>query len=280
VSERSGVGVVELSILAALDSLGARSEARHVGNARVLADVGERIGLAPGYSYEVLQDLARPWTAAVRLVDGRGNYGSRNGDPAGSFRYTTSRLSPAGEVVLAAERNELAPVPIGLINGDTNRQGTKPPFRPQGIIDAVREVMHRPGVANQELFSIIGPPDFLTGCDVTGDLTELAAGRPVVLQLHARVTVGEDRQSVTVDSLPPNVNRSELLVSLADRAIRHDWGMRYPELGSSTRIPIAEITDVGQQGNDRFLCVPEPGIPPEARLSRTRVPVGPWPDTG
>jgi hypothetical protein len=100
----------------------------------------------PWYAYEVLLDLARPWKVPVWLVDGIGNYGDLRGGRPSEFRYTESRLSAAGEVVLAAERRELTPVPIGLINGSTYRKGRRPPFRPAGIIEAVRQVIRRPRV--------------------------------------------------------------------------------------------------------------------------------------
>ena len=68
---------------------------------QVLAEVENRIGLAPGYAYQVLADLARPWQLPVRLVDGEGDYGElRDDHPASHFRHTEARLSPAGEVVL------------------------------------------------------------------------------------------------------------------------------------------------------------------------------------
>lgn len=130
--ERSGVGVVELVILEALDFLGARSERAEAANARVLAEVEQRIGLAPGYAYEVLVDLVRPWTVPVRPVQVLGNYGEpAGGEPASHFWHTGSWLSGAGDVVLAAERGVLAPAPVGLINGSAYRDGTRPLFRPQ-----------------------------------------------------------------------------------------------------------------------------------------------------
>jgi hypothetical protein len=64
--------MVELVILEALASLGAGSDRPDVARARVLAEVEKRIGLASGYGYEVLADLARPWTVPVRLVPGEG----------------------------------------------------------------------------------------------------------------------------------------------------------------------------------------------------------------
>src|SRR5258707_11041586 len=76
VGERSGIGLVELSMLEALDSLGARSDRRPRRSVRVLQAVDTQIGLAPGYAYQLLVDLAQPWTLAadVRDASNRGNY--------------------------------------------------------------------------------------------------------------------------------------------------------------------------------------------------------------
>ncbi len=173
--DRSGVGLVECAILEALDSLGAQPR-RHRRSAKVLDVVEERIGLAPGYAYEVLLDLARPWTMPLLLVDGQGNFGTRGNDPAANYRYTEAGLTRAGEVVLAAERGDLAPVPVGLINGNVYREGLRPPFRPLAIIEALREVIQRPRATGQDLISIVGPPWFVNGCTVTGDFAAMAAG--------------------------------------------------------------------------------------------------------
>jgi hypothetical protein len=271
--ERSGVGMVELVILEALDSLGARSDRPDpdVGNATVLAEVERRIGLAPGYAYQVLVDLARWWTVPVRLVHGQGNYGElRDDQPASHFRHTGSRLSRAGEVVLAAERGELAPVPVGLINGNTYRDGTRPPFRPERVIEAVRQVIQRPQVADTELAGIIGMPDFLTGCTVTGDLATLAGGHPAVLRLQAHVTVIRDlaelgpprwTQSgvggVLIEHMPPNASRPDVMTEI-DRL-----RPRRPGTAGDGLLPVKEIADTSLYGDDQFVCIPQPGTAPE-----------------
>jgi hypothetical protein len=261
--ERSGVGLVECAILEALHSADGRPRYRR--SARVLAAVEDRIGLAPGYAYEVLLDLARPWTMPLSLVYGQGNYGSRGNDPAANFRYTEARISPAGQVALAAERGDLAPVPIGLINGNVYREGTRPPFRPQGVIEAVREVVQRSGVTSKDLIDIVGPPHFLNGCTVTGDFAALVAGRAAVLRLQARVTVSDDRSSVMIENLPPNANPDETAQSIADRARARDWAPRYPGLHRHARLPLRDIRDQSSQARDTdlLICVPEPGTTPE-----------------
>lgn len=91
-SERTGLDVVDIAILEALDT------SQYLRCSRALASVEERIGLAPGYAYQVLVDLARPWTMPINLVHGQGNFGSRGNDPPANFRYTQARISRAGRV--------------------------------------------------------------------------------------------------------------------------------------------------------------------------------------
>src|ERR1700722_4219784 len=231
--DRSGVGLVECAILEALDSLGAQPR-RHRRSAKVLDVVEDRIGLAPGYAYEVLLDLARPWTMPLLLVDGQGNFGSRGNDPAANYRYTEAGLSRAGEVVLAAERGDLAPVPVGLINGNVYREGLRPPFRPLAIVEALREVIRRPRATGKELTGIVGPPCFRNGCAVTGDFAAMTAGRPAILRLEARVTVSDDHRQVLIRNFPPNANPDEVAVALAERARRRAWAAEHPGLYGRT----------------------------------------------
>jgi len=257
--DRSGVGLVECAILEALESLGARP-GRHRRSATVLDAVQERIGLAPGYAYEVLLDLARPWQMPVLLVDGQGNFGTRGNDPAANYRYTEAGLSRAGELVLAAERGDLPPVPVGLINGNVYREGLRPPFRPLAVIEALRELIRRPRVTGKDLTSIVGPPCFLNGCIVTGDFAAMAAGRPTILRLQARVTVSDDHHHVVIEDFPPNANPDEVMTTLAGRASMRAWAAEHPGLYGRTHLPLAELRDESssRQG-DLLVCVPSPG---------------------
>ena len=124
--QRSGAGLVELAILEALDARRAWPGRRPAPCRKVLASLEDELGLARGYAYQVLIDLALPWQIPVPLVEPQGNFGGRGNDPPASPYYTEARLSPAGQIALAAERGQIAPVPIGLINGNTHRQGTRP----------------------------------------------------------------------------------------------------------------------------------------------------------
>jgi DNA gyrase/topoisomerase IV subunit A len=290
VSDRSGVGVVELALLDALDSLGARPDRGFRQCERVLAMVEDASAVPRGYGYEVLVDTARDWLTQVPLIDGQGNFGGQGNDPAAAPRYTEARLSPGGQLALAAERAELAPVPIGLINGNTHRGGLRPPLRPQGIIDAIRLVLRQPDVVSRELLDTVGPPDFITGCTVTGDMSAFYAGDLMELRLESRVSItdeaslpepsglgitvhfGPRRRSakpprngtiLLIDSFPPYANPSETTASIARRASPRDWDDEYPELRYATRLQLRNVRDESRAGKILVACFPEDNADPE-----------------
>jgi hypothetical protein len=115
-------------------------------------------------------------------------------------------------------------------------------------------------VTGGELVDLVGMPDFLTGCTVTGDLSAVASGQPVVLRLQAHVSVADDRRSVVVENLPPNAVRWDVISDIADRARRRPAHSR---LGCDDCLPIEKMEDISREGDDRFICVPEPGTAPE-----------------
>jgi DNA gyrase/topoisomerase IV, subunit A len=259
-SERTGLGVVEIALLEALET------SRFLRCAKALARVEERIGLAPGYAYEVLVDLARPWTMPVNLVQGQGNFGSRGNDPPANFRYTEARITRAGRAALAAERGEMAPLPIAIINGNTYREGLRPPFRPHAVIGAVREVIKRPGVTDAELTGMVGLPYFLTGCTVTGNLTALAAGRRTELRLQAQVSISDDRSTVVIENIPPNISTDDTASIIASRASAPRWASDHPGLHRITHLPLADLRDETSDRASpfgRIVCIPKPGTSPE-----------------
>src|SRR5262249_51506053 len=103
-SERTGLGLTELAVLEAIETVtGGRPRAFRKCST-VLGEIERRIGLGSRYGYDVLLDLARPWTTPVRLADGQGNLGEPGDDfPAAGPAYTECRLSHAGRIALQAE---------------------------------------------------------------------------------------------------------------------------------------------------------------------------------
>jgi DNA gyrase/topoisomerase IV subunit A len=202
----------------------------------------------------------------VPLVSGRGNFGSRANDSPANFRYTEARLSTVGAVVLAAESGDSAPVPVGLINGNVHQEGTRPPFRPAAVLAALRAVIAHPGLPDQELTEIVGPPVFPTGHTGRGDLAALAAGRETPLRLTADVTIADDGRRVIIEHIPFGATTDDAASDITGRANMYPLASEHPRPGLSEEagLPIADFRDEtdSRYPDGRFACVVAQGIPP------------------
>jgi len=285
VSERTGLGLVELELLAVLRALSPGKGTQLFGQGtrtepsaddprssyEVLAAVERQIGLAPRYAYEVLCDMARPWTVPLRLVDFHGDYGGRDTElrPADP-RYTAARLSRVGELVLQAERGEMAPLPIGLINGNVHAEGTRPPFSPQRVIDAIRHVFEEPAIDDAAVTELVGPPQFPTGCSVSGDLAALAAGKAVELRLGATLSIDDAHRRVVIEHLPPRIGPGFLATSIANRRVRRDWAEKFPDLDRSAQLALDQLENLSTADHDQVVCTATAGVPVEELRDQLR----------
>lgn len=201
-SAATGLGLLDVSILEAIDAAGAQHDRPYLRTQRVLDVLHERTGIAPNQAYESLCDLARPYAVHLQLVDFNGNHGSPDFGPA-SARYTECRLSPLGEAALAAERGQLGPLPIGLINGDLHLGGRRPPFAPVRVLAAIRALAD--GASDEAIPELVGLPAFPSGCQVAGDVIAVASGRPTEIVASVTLVDGtsRDRATVTITTLTP-----------------------------------------------------------------------------
>ena len=93
---------VQRRILFAMHELGLYAPARHVKSARVVGDVlGKYHPHGDTAAYDALVRQAQDFTLRYPLIDGQGNFGSRDGDNAAAMRYTECRLTPIAELLLA-----------------------------------------------------------------------------------------------------------------------------------------------------------------------------------
>jgi hypothetical protein len=255
-SDRSGIGLVELSALETLETLTAGRTRVFPGSDKVLAEIEDRIGLGPRYAYDVLLDLARPWRVPVRLVDFQGGSGDRH-FPADDPEYARCRLSLAGQLALDAEAHRLAPVPAGLINGTTYRGGTRPPLEPFRALAALGRLLEEPRLPDGEILGIVGPPDFLTGCAVSGDLAALAEGQAVTLRLASRITVTGEHQ-LNIVSLPPDASPADVYLAIVGLAERE----------AALRIDDVKDISTSKDTGVYMTITLQPGTDPEATRSR------------
>src|SRR3989344_2393707 len=99
---RDGLKPVHRRILYAMHELGLRSNAKHRKSAAVVGDVlGKYHPHGDMAVYDAMVHLAQDFSMRYPLIDGQGNFGSLDGDPAAAHRYTEARLTPIAEELLA-----------------------------------------------------------------------------------------------------------------------------------------------------------------------------------
>ena len=183
-SARTGLGPLELALLDAVELLAVRGEPVRCSD--VLFAVEDRAGIGPRYAWPTLVDLGVPWRRHLRLVELYGNCGSALGDPPAEPVDVETRLSPVGELALAAERDEVGPLPLDLVDGSLYRGGRVPPFDPAAVVGALLAGSTDAGV-----------PVLPTGGTVDGDLDGLLAGRLVRLSLGCTIRPEGGRLVIT-----------------------------------------------------------------------------------
>ena len=249
-SDRTGLGVLEVSVLQAVGDLGAVPEAGYRKTLRVLDRLERDHGIGPRYAYPLMQDLGAPWRLHLPLLDHNGNWGSLYGDPAADARYTEVRLSPVGALALAAERGQVSPVPLGLVEGSLYRDGPVPPFDPHQVVAALR---HRSADA--------GPPALPTGGTVDGDVGALLAGRKARLLLGCRIVHEKSALVVTNVPLGVPVDRVEQNLASRGRALRLPGSRRAVRDAEGHHADGRDLRTFGFVATQH--AVPEPGSAPE-----------------
>ena len=178
------------------------------------------------------------------LVDGQGNFGSVDGDPAAAYRYTEARLSKLSNEMLRDidkdtvnwdpnfDESRLEPrvlpsrFPNLLVNGSTGiavgMATNIPPHNLNEVINACICVLDDPECNMIDLMEHISGPDFPTGGIIMGRSGIRAAyatgrGKVVVRARTEFETFGGDRTRIIVDQLPYQVNKTLLLKSMADQ---------------------------------------------------------------
>ena len=194
--------------------------------------------------YDAMVRLAQDFSMRYTLVDGQGNFGDIDGNPAAAYRYTEARLSKLSNQILRDIEKD-------TVNWDPNFDETKkeprvlpsrfpnllvngsngiavgmatniPPHNLTEVINACVAVLDDPEVTAVDLMEHISGPDFPTGGIIMGRSGIRAAyatgrGKVVVRSRTNFETFGGDRTRIIVDQLPYQVNKSMLLKAIADQ---------------------------------------------------------------
>jgi len=193
--------------------------------------------------YDTMVRMAQDFNMRYPLVDGQGNFGSVDGDPAAAYRYTEARLTKLAEELLAdidKETVDFTPnfddttvepsvlptrIPNLLINGSAGiavgMATNIPPHNLNEVVDGIVMMIDDPEVTIPELLAAIKGPDFPTAGFIhgyEGIRQAYMTGRGII-QMRARATIEEgkaDRDSIIVTELPYQVNKARLLERIAE----------------------------------------------------------------
>lgn len=243
---RDGLKPVHRRILYAMHDSGLLPSKPHKKSAWT---VGEVIGKYHPHGdvavYDTMVRLAQDFSMRVPLVDGHGNFGSVDGDPAAAMRYTEARLQKAALELLrdldketvdfvpnydeSLEEPAVLPArfPNLLVNGSAGiavgMATNIPPHNLGEVIDATDLYIDNPDISLEELMKTLPGPDFPTGALIMGNegiKEAYTTGRGTVT-LRARVKLEEikgGRTRLVVTELPYQVNKAKLHEKIAELA--------------------------------------------------------------
>lgn len=242
---RDGLKPVHRRILFAMQELGLQPNRPYKKSARLVGEVlGKYHPHGDSSVYEAMVRLAQEWNMRYPLVDGQGNFGSVDGDPAAAMRYTETRLaSVATELLKDIDKNTVnfrpnfddsleeptvlpSVLPSLLVNGSSGiavgMATNIPPNNLREITSGLLAMIKNPDITVEELMEHVPAPDFPTGGIIYGysgvrDAYTTGRGKIIV---RGKATIEENqqgtKQTIIVDELPFQVNKSNLIEKIAD----------------------------------------------------------------
>ncbi|HOI41601.1 MAG TPA: DNA gyrase subunit A, partial [Elusimicrobiales bacterium] len=241
---RDGLKPVHRRVLYTMDDMGLQHNKPFKKSARIVGDVmGKYHPHGDAAIYDTLVRMAQEFSLRYTLVDGQGNFGSVDGDPAAAMRYTEARLSGiAGELLADIEKETVkwvpnydgsmtepsvlpAKLPNLLVNGSSGiavgMATNIPTHNLTEVCDATVAVIENPDITTKELVKILKGPDFPTGGIIRGRkgiLDYFETGRGSV-KIQARTEIEEikgNREAIIITEIPYQVNKASLIENIAE----------------------------------------------------------------
>jgi topoisomerase-4 subunit A len=236
---------VQRRILYAMDAMGLGPQARPVKSARVVGDVlGKYHPHGDQAAYDAMVRMAQDFALRYPLIDGQGNFGSRDGDNAAAMRYTEARLTPFSRLLLDEldegtvdftpnyDGSQQEPVclparlPIMLLNGASGiavGMATEiPSHNLREVARACVALLRKPGLPDEELFALVPGPDFPGGGQIitpAGDIAQIYAVGRGSLKARARwrfEDMARGQWQLVVTELPPGASAQKILETIED----------------------------------------------------------------
>lgn len=236
---------VQRRILYAMHEMGLRAESKPVKSARVVGDVlGKFHPHGDQSAYDALVRLAQDFSLRYPLIDGQGNFGSRDGDGAAAMRYTEARLTPIAKLLLdeldqgtadfipnydgSMEEPQLLParLPFVLLNGASGiavGMATEiPSHNLREVAAATVALIRNPRLTLAEVLALMPGPDYPGGGQIISSASDIAQiyenGRGS-LKVRARWTIEDmarGQWQLVVNELPPGTSAQKVLEEIEE----------------------------------------------------------------
>ncbi len=241
---RDGLKPVHRRILYAMKESGYEYNKPFRKSARIVGDVmGKYHPHGDQSIYDAMVRMAQDFSMRVQLIDGQGNFGSMDGDPAAAMRYTESRLAKPAHSLLDDidketvdfqpnyDESESEPLvlparfPNLLVNGAggiaVGMATNIPPHNLGEVIDAACALIDDPSTGDERLMELVPGPDFPTGGVILGHSGSRAAmmtGRgSIVMRGRCEIEdIGKDKQAIIITEIPYQVNKASMIEKIAE----------------------------------------------------------------
>ena len=247
---RDGLKPVQRRVLYDMHELGIRSDKPYRKSARIVGDtMGKYHPHGDSSIYDSLVVMSQDFKKGLALVEGHGNFGNIEGDPAAAMRYTEARLQKITEEAFLADLDKdivdfipnfdetekepsVLPVKIPnlLVNGSegiaVGMVTSIPPHNLNEVIDAEIALLNDPSLTTKDLMKYVTGPDFPTGGIVQGkqqirEVFETGKGK-VVVRSKCEIVEGRTGDSIIITEIPYEVVKSSLVKKISDILLAKD----------------------------------------------------------
>ncbi|WP_336325452.1 DNA gyrase subunit A [Halovenus sp. HT40] len=241
---RDGLKPVHRRILYAMNELGVSSGSSHRKSSSIVGEtMGDYHPHGDSAIYDTLVRMAQDFSLRYPLVDGQGNFGSMDGDPAAAMRYTEARMAPIAEEMLEDLDKDTvdfqpnyddrlmepevlpAKLPNLLLNGSSGiavgMSTNIPPHNLGEVVDATVHLIENPDCTTEDLMQHIKGPDFPTGGNIVGkdpiySAYETGRGR---IRMRAEYEIQRNdsgADQIIISELPFQENKARIVKRIAD----------------------------------------------------------------
>ncbi|MEM9525314.1 MAG: DNA gyrase subunit A [Bacteroidota bacterium] len=243
---RDGLKPVHRRVLFGMNELGLSFRSSHKKSARIVGEVlGKYHPHGDSSVYDTMVRMAQDWSLRYPLVDGQGNFGSMDGDSPAAMRYTEARMQRISDSILGdldkdtvdfqlnfddtLKEPTVLPtkIPNLLVNGASGiavgMATNMMPHNLNEVVDGIVATVDDPEISIDELMNYIKAPDFPTGGIIYGmdgvrEAFRTGRGRVVLRGLAKIVVDDNDRESIIINEIPYQVNKSVLVAKIAELA--------------------------------------------------------------